>query len=194
MALRLVIDTSLNACGLGLFDSETCLFDITEGMTRGQQERLPVMALEAADTNGQTDAFVSDASGNAVRISQGEAGAQSSQPSFAPQISGDGQTVAFVSAARELDPDVADGGTSQDLHVGTLRGGRVRNLSRLDAERSGQVASRNVRRPTLNYAGNKLMYDSSGGNLATAAPLEELRVFQQANPVNPDRIFGAGFD
>lgn len=152
------------------------------------------LALEAADTNGQTDAFVSDASGNAVRISQGEAGAQSSQPSFAPQISGDGQTVAFVSAARELDPDVADGGTSQDLHVGTLRGGRVRNLSRLDAERSGQVASRNVRRPTLNYAGNKLMYDSSGGNLATAAPLEELRVFQQANPVNPDRIFGAGFD
>jgi tRNA threonylcarbamoyladenosine biosynthesis protein TsaB len=47
LALRLVIDTSLNACGLGLFDGETCLFEITEGMTRGQQERLPVMALEA---------------------------------------------------------------------------------------------------------------------------------------------------
>lgn len=52
MVLRLVIDTSLNACGLGLFDGETCLFQITEGMTRGQQERLPVMALEAFQTTG----------------------------------------------------------------------------------------------------------------------------------------------
>lgn len=52
MSLRLVIDTSLNACGLGLFDDETCLFEITEGMTRGQQERLPVMALEAFQTTG----------------------------------------------------------------------------------------------------------------------------------------------
>ena len=52
MALRLVIDTSLNACGLGLFDGETCLFQITEGMTRGQQERLPVMALEAFQATG----------------------------------------------------------------------------------------------------------------------------------------------
>lgn len=52
MALRLVIDTSLNACGLGLFDGETCLFEITEGMTRGQQERLPVMALEAFQATG----------------------------------------------------------------------------------------------------------------------------------------------
>ena len=52
MVLRLVIDTSLNACGLGLFEDETCLFQITEGMTRGQQERLPVMALEAFQATG----------------------------------------------------------------------------------------------------------------------------------------------
>lgn len=52
MVLRLVIDTSLNACGLGLFDGETCRFEITEGMTRGQQERLPVMALEAFQATG----------------------------------------------------------------------------------------------------------------------------------------------
>ena len=52
MVLRLVIDTSLNACGLGLFDEDACLFEITEGMTRGQQERLPVMALEAFQATG----------------------------------------------------------------------------------------------------------------------------------------------
>jgi len=52
LSLGLVIDTSLNACGLGLFDGETCLFKITEGMTRGQQERLPVMALEAFQLTG----------------------------------------------------------------------------------------------------------------------------------------------
>lgn len=52
MALRLVIDTSLNACGLGLFDGGACLFEITEAMTRGQQERLPVMALEAFEATG----------------------------------------------------------------------------------------------------------------------------------------------
>lgn len=52
MGVSLVIDTSLNACGLGLFDDETCLFQITEGMTRGQQERLSVMALEAFQTTG----------------------------------------------------------------------------------------------------------------------------------------------
>ncbi|MDV6331436.1 tRNA (adenosine(37)-N6)-threonylcarbamoyltransferase complex dimerization subunit type 1 TsaB [Asticcacaulis sp. 201] len=47
MDARLVIDTSLNACGLGLFDGESCLFSCHEEMTRGQQERLPVMALDA---------------------------------------------------------------------------------------------------------------------------------------------------
>jgi tRNA threonylcarbamoyladenosine biosynthesis protein TsaB len=52
LGASLVIDTSLNACGLGLFDGETCLFEITEGMTRGQQERLPVMALEAFQATG----------------------------------------------------------------------------------------------------------------------------------------------
>jgi tRNA threonylcarbamoyladenosine biosynthesis protein TsaB len=52
LSLRLVIDTSLSACGLGLFDEDTCLFQITEGMTRGQQERLPVMALEAFQATG----------------------------------------------------------------------------------------------------------------------------------------------
>lgn len=52
MGVRLVIDTSLNACGLGLFDDSGCLFHITEGMTRGQQERLPVMAMEAFAATG----------------------------------------------------------------------------------------------------------------------------------------------
>ncbi len=52
MSLRLVIDTSLNACSLGLFDGETCLFQIIEGMMRGQQERLPVMALEGFQATG----------------------------------------------------------------------------------------------------------------------------------------------
>jgi tRNA threonylcarbamoyladenosine biosynthesis protein TsaB len=52
LSISLVIDTSLNACGLGLFDGDICLFEITEGMTRGQQERLPVMALEAFQATG----------------------------------------------------------------------------------------------------------------------------------------------
>ncbi|ESQ91604.1 tRNA (adenosine(37)-N6)-threonylcarbamoyltransferase complex dimerization subunit type 1 TsaB [Asticcacaulis benevestitus] len=52
MGLRLVIDTSLNGCGLGLFDDSGCLFHIIEGMTRGQQERLPVMAMEAFAATG----------------------------------------------------------------------------------------------------------------------------------------------
>lgn len=52
MGVALVIDTSLNACGLGLFDGGACLFQIVEGMTRGQQERLPVMALEAFQAAG----------------------------------------------------------------------------------------------------------------------------------------------
>lgn len=52
MGVCLVIDTSLNACALGLFDDIGCLFHITEGMTRGQQERLPVMAMEAFAATG----------------------------------------------------------------------------------------------------------------------------------------------
>ncbi|MGA9660010.1 MAG: tRNA (adenosine(37)-N6)-threonylcarbamoyltransferase complex dimerization subunit type 1 TsaB [Asticcacaulis sp.] len=52
MAACLVIDTSLNACSLGLFDADACLFQISEPMTRGQQERLPVMAAEAFAATG----------------------------------------------------------------------------------------------------------------------------------------------
>ncbi len=45
--LSLVIDTSLNACGLGLYRGDEALYAHSEAMQRGQQERLAAMAVEA---------------------------------------------------------------------------------------------------------------------------------------------------
>ncbi len=46
-ALSLVIDTSLNACGLGLYRASEALYAQSDPMQRGQQERLAAMAVEA---------------------------------------------------------------------------------------------------------------------------------------------------
>lgn len=50
----MVIDTSLAACGLGIYRDNEALFAASEAMERGHQERLPVMAAEAFEAAGIT--------------------------------------------------------------------------------------------------------------------------------------------
>jgi tRNA threonylcarbamoyladenosine biosynthesis protein TsaB len=50
--LTLVIDTSLNACSVGLFRDGAALFAVSEPMQRGHQEALGPMAARAFDEGG----------------------------------------------------------------------------------------------------------------------------------------------
>ncbi len=52
MGKALVIDTSLNACSVGLFEGERQLFGISDGMTRGQSERLAMLSVDAFEVTG----------------------------------------------------------------------------------------------------------------------------------------------
>lgn len=52
MGTALIIDTSLNACSVGLFEGERQLFGISDAMTRGQSERLAMLSVEAFETTG----------------------------------------------------------------------------------------------------------------------------------------------
>ena len=62
--------------------------------------------LVEGDTNGVTDAFVRDrVTGITTRVSVGPKGRQANGPSARPVISGDGNLVAFESAASNLLPD-----------------------------------------------------------------------------------------
>ena len=64
--------------------------------------------LVAGDTNGVTDVFLFDRMSGAIsRISVASGGPQADLPSFAPDVSDDGNIIAFVSASTQLsaDPD-----------------------------------------------------------------------------------------
>lgn len=52
VTLTLVIDTSLNACSLGLYRDGEAVFAVSEPMQRGHQERLPALAAEAFAQSG----------------------------------------------------------------------------------------------------------------------------------------------
>jgi tRNA threonylcarbamoyladenosine biosynthesis protein TsaB len=52
LGTALVIDTSLNACSVGLFEGKHQLFGMSDAMTRGQSERLAMLSVEAFDVTG----------------------------------------------------------------------------------------------------------------------------------------------
>jgi len=107
--------------------------------------------LVAGDTNGVFDVFRHDlATGETVRVSVSDSGAQADDESRAPSISGDGQHVAFESYGSSLTP-AGTAGYAQE-YVRDLQG-RFRALfaaiprlpARVNASSSGRVATRDIR-------------------------------------------------
>lgn len=92
--------------------------------------------LVAGDANAASDIFLRDlATAGIFRISTDAAGVEADGPSGFPVISADGQFVAFMSAATNLDPNDTNG--KIDIFVKELRTGRIELVSADDAGSAG---------------------------------------------------------
>lgn len=146
------------------------------------------------DANNADDIYLYDfAQPGLRRVSETPLGGDVVVKSNEPTISGDGDIVAWVSGAADLDVSEPDTLGHIDVHVRSLDkpGNDTRRLSKT---RDGDEADRDSRRPALNYNGTQLAFDSDAGNLAPGAELGVQNVFQRANPLNSLTIFNAGFD
>ncbi len=113
------------------------------------------------DTNGALDIFVADRQSGAIRrVSVAADGTQSDGTSAFPQISGDGSTVAFSSAATTLVPDDTNG--VRDLFVVTLATGEVERVS---VASDGTEANFDSTFSALSQDGSVVAFQSGASNL-----------------------------
>jgi alpha-tubulin suppressor-like RCC1 family protein len=136
--------------------------------------------LVAGDSNAHADVHLwTAASGELIRVSVGSGGEEGNGASGAPSLSADGRSVAFVSAASNLDTSFADNNDVADVHVARI-GGSVARLSVSDA---GGEAARPGIQPALSDDGSQLAYASTAGNLAPGAVDNLSGVFVRSNPL-----------
>ena len=148
-------------------------------------------ALKPGSLAGMLDLHVVELNGGQItRVSETPSGAAGNGESGEPSLSGDGQTVAFVSAATDLDPASLDGNGVPDLFVARV-GGRPKRLSRTAA---GVEANGEASRPALDYNGKRAFFDSDASNLVVGDGNGERDVFQRAVTVNVDLLFRTGFE
>ncbi|HEX2058929.1 MAG TPA: adenylate/guanylate cyclase domain-containing protein, partial [Actinomycetota bacterium] len=92
-------------------------------------------------------------------------GDETTDPSFAPAISGDGSTVVFVSEAADLVPDDANGETADVFHV-AVDGTAVDHETLAIVSRDGEVqASGPSREPAVSTDGSVVGFVSTARNL-----------------------------
>jgi alpha-tubulin suppressor-like RCC1 family protein/Tol biopolymer transport system component len=139
-------------------------------------------ALSGGDGNGVADVYVIDLPTAAApqRLSEGIDGSESTSASSAPAISGDGETVVFVSAATDLDLSFSDNNGRADVHSGRVDGDG--GIARLSRGSSGAEADAASDQPSLNYDGTKVTFVSAAISLIGAGANSTARIFQLSNP------------
>ena len=114
-----------------------------------------------ADSNATADVFVRDrTAATTTRVSLSSSGAPADRGSVAPTISGDGSTVAFISAATNLVP--GDTNRWSDVFVRDLAGG-VTSLESVGMD--GEPATGASWQPVLDRDGRHLAFASDAQNL-----------------------------
>ena len=121
--------------------------------------------LHPEDTDQTVDVFVKDLQTGTVHLaSQNADGRKGNALSTRPSISADGQRVAFISAAGNLDPDDTDG--YADVYVKDLRSGTLAVASRTA---DGTKASGGVSSAVLSADGSTVAFSSAATNLSPDA-------------------------
>lgn len=131
----------------------------------------------------------SGASFDRQRISETSAGTTPDAAAGQPIISGDGRSVAFVSAATNLDTGFVDSNGRADVHV--ARNGRIERLSRSTLGAEADADSGN---PALNYNATRLLFDSPATNLVGGDGNGQRDVFQRVIPASTDLVFATSFE
>lgn len=125
--------------------------------------------LAGKDTNNARDIFVKDlTSGKVVRVSVSSRGAQGNGGSYWPQISGNGQVVAFESDATNLVPRDTNG--VRDVFVRDLLTGVTSRASVSTTKSQTTAPSFHAQ---LSRAGDVLVFQSEDPNLDPAHPCDE---------------------
>jgi Tol biopolymer transport system component len=148
--------------------------------------------LKPGDVNLQVDVFLTTVGSNSFlrpsdRADAGDADGASTQAS----ISGDGQTVAFVSTATNLDTSFVDTNGKADIHA--RRRGLSGGAQRLSKSTTGVQANEAANRPALNYNGTSIVFDSAASNLVSGDGAV-VDVFERALPANADVVYSTGFE
>jgi len=139
--------------------------------------------LLAGDNNRSNDVFVWTATDAALsRISVAPGGTDANGDSSAPQVSGDGKTVAFLSAASNLDLGFPDNNDRIDLHTANLSG----TVLRLSRSATGAEANADSGAPSISYDGSQLAFDSAAASLL-GSTIGRQAVFTRANPLVPTK-------
>lgn len=141
----------------------------------------------------QPEVFLADLVGTPSfeRVSSPPGGGTGDGASFQPSISGDGETVAFVSDATDLDNGAVDFNGRGDVHA-RLRASR--NARRLGLGTQGFQANGDSRAPRLNYNATRIVFDSDASNLVGGDANGTDDVFQRVLPAHADVVFNAGFE
>lgn len=142
-------------------------------------------ALDPADGNGVDDIYALDLdSGRSTRLSLG------SGASTQPRISADGTSVAFQSIASDL--VAGDGNGVADVFVvDRLLPQAPRRLGRGEGGTEANGASET---PALSRDGQVIAYRSSASNLAAGDASAASADVLVNGPLDPDRVFRAGFE
>lgn len=118
--------------------------------------------LVAGDTNGVDDVFVRDlAAGTTVRVSVASDGTQANGASEDSELSADGSTVAFLSAASTL--VAGDTNAVDDIFVHDRTAGTTGRVSVAD---DGSQANGTSNNPGLSADGTMVVFDTDATNLA----------------------------
>jgi hypothetical protein len=146
-------------------------------------------ALAPNALTGVTNVFISD-QGSLSSVSEAAGGLAANAASMQPAISGDGESVAFMSEATNLDPALDDP-TLQHIarpHVRRLKGVTQRfSRGELLVEANGPSTS-----PAMDYNGDELYFDSTANNFVAGDNNGVSDVFRRG--VFTDRILGNGFE
>lgn len=117
--------------------------------------------LTLGDVNGVADVYVADrASHETVMVSVASDGTQADRPSYYPAISGDGNHVAFVSAATNLVEH--DANTTSDIFVHNLLTGTT---TRVSVATDGTEANKESAEPSISSDGRYVVFTSYAMNL-----------------------------
>lgn len=148
---------------------------------------------DGSDDNGKPDVYMFEACCNKfTRISKPDVNVGAAEEmSQQPVISGNGRSIAFVSAAQNLMGFTPEPNSNRNVYVYDTRNRLKRRYSRGS---SGVQSNGDSERPYLNYTGNMALFDSSATNLDGADGNGVQDVFQRANPLAEFVVFDSGFD
>lgn len=151
------------------------------------------------DSNALPDVFLFDIEhGRTARISEMlDTANNGNGGSVQAVISGDGNVVAFRSAAKNLEPREPDNNETEDIYVRRLDKALLRRVTR---NKRGDQADFTSRRPTMNYNGTRVAFDTDATNLSLGDSSNQLLdangvsdVYQTNNPTTAEIIFRSGF-